>query len=431
MLEAILPANATDQTVTWSVANGTGSATISAGGLLSAVANGTVTARATANDGSGIIGDLVVTISNQNPTVLVTSITVTGQGGATTITTQGGTLQMLEAILPANATNQTVTWSVANGTGSATISAAGLLTATGNGTVTVTATAADGSGITGTKVITISNQSTATVLITSITVDGQGGASTITTQSGTLQMIEAVLPVNATNSNVTWSVANGTGSANIGSSGALTATGNGTVTVTATAADGSGITGTKVITISNQTTPIILVATILVQGQGGISTITTPSGTLQMVETVLPSNATDKNVTWTVTNGTGSATINPSGLLTATTNGTVTVTATANDGSTIIGTKEITISNQNVGIKEVNTNEITIFPNPATNYINVTTNNKIESLTIYSFNGQVVVHSNMENQYEKINVSNLSNGSYIIVLTLSDGVVTTKKWMKK
>ncbi|MDD4409245.1 MAG: hypothetical protein PHW52_01170, partial [Candidatus Pacebacteria bacterium] len=41
----------------------------------------------------------------------VTGITVTGAGSATTITTNGGTLQMSAAITPGNATNQTVTWS--------------------------------------------------------------------------------------------------------------------------------------------------------------------------------------------------------------------------------------------------------------------------------------------------------------------------------
>ena len=91
--------------------------------------------------------------------VLVTSITVTGAGGATTISVNAGTLQMSAAVLPSNATNKNVTWSVTNGTGSGTISGSGLLTATGNGNVTVTATAQDGSGIYGTLVITISNQS--------------------------------------------------------------------------------------------------------------------------------------------------------------------------------------------------------------------------------------------------------------------------------
>lgn len=87
-------------------------------------------------------------------TCWVTSIVVTGFGSATTVA-DGGTLQMVATILPINATDQTVTWSVVNGSGSATISVGGLLTGTSAGTVTVIATANDASGVTGSIVITV------------------------------------------------------------------------------------------------------------------------------------------------------------------------------------------------------------------------------------------------------------------------------------
>ena len=84
----------------------------------------------------------------------VTSIVVTGTGNVTTVA-DGDTLQMLAAILPLNATDSSVTWSVVNGTGSATISVGGLLTTISAGLVTVIATANDASGVTGSLVITI------------------------------------------------------------------------------------------------------------------------------------------------------------------------------------------------------------------------------------------------------------------------------------
>ncbi|MGB4658020.1 MAG: Ig-like domain-containing protein, partial [Mobilitalea sp.] len=89
------------------------------------------------------------------------AITVTGTGGATTITADNGTLQMLAAVLPVNATNSNVTWAVTNVTGSAIISATGLLTAVTNGTVTVKATSVSSGTVYGTAVITISGQLTA------------------------------------------------------------------------------------------------------------------------------------------------------------------------------------------------------------------------------------------------------------------------------
>jgi hypothetical protein len=84
----------------------------------------------------------------------VTSIVVSGAGAAITVV-NAATLQMSAAVLPLNPGIGTVTWSVVPGTGSATISVGGLLTATGVGTVTVVATADDASGIVGQLEITV------------------------------------------------------------------------------------------------------------------------------------------------------------------------------------------------------------------------------------------------------------------------------------
>ena len=60
-------------------------------------------------------------------------------------------------IEPINATDNTVTWSIENQTGNATISQTGLLTARKAGKVIVKAAANDGSGVEGTKEITITS----------------------------------------------------------------------------------------------------------------------------------------------------------------------------------------------------------------------------------------------------------------------------------
>lgn len=94
--------------------------------------------------------------------IYVTDISVYGEGNATTITENGATLQMYADILPEDATNQAVFWSVTPGTAHAAINGDGLLEASGssigNGTVWVKAVAADGSGISDSMEITISNQ---------------------------------------------------------------------------------------------------------------------------------------------------------------------------------------------------------------------------------------------------------------------------------
>ncbi|WP_314589314.1 GH116 family glycosyl hydrolase [Paenibacillus terrigena] len=93
-----------------------------------------------------------------------TGLIVTGEQGATSITTKGGTLQM-KASQGAGTEGKSlsVTWSVYGAertmTDLATISADGLLQAVKDGNVTVVATAADGSGATGEAVIAIRGQS--------------------------------------------------------------------------------------------------------------------------------------------------------------------------------------------------------------------------------------------------------------------------------
>ncbi|GEM_PF-5407606 len=254
------------------------------------------------------------------------------------------------------------------------------------------------------------------VAVASIAVQGQGGASTITTQGGTLQMEATVLPGNATDPTVTWSVSNGTGAATISNNGLLTATSNGTVTVTATANDGSGVSDDAVITISNQDL-VFPVSAINVQGLNGVSSITTLNGTLQMEATVLPVNATDPSITWSVSDGTGSGTISNGGLLNGTAVGTVTVTATANDGSGVSGEAVITISNDPTGVSYINKAELLVYPNPAYNqlFIQGRSDMEINSIAIYSMDGKAVYQqSDVPSNLESIDVSFLSSGHYML-----------------
>jgi uncharacterized protein YjdB len=166
MIAVVSPSNATNKTVTWSSSN-TSVATInSSTGLLTAMNPGSVTVTATATDGSGVTGTEQITVNPNTggvaTTIPVTSITLTGANSATAINS-GQTLQMSASVLPANATNQTVTWSASqpaqiiggSGTNVATIDQTGLLTAGDPGTVTVTATANDGSGVSGSEQITV------------------------------------------------------------------------------------------------------------------------------------------------------------------------------------------------------------------------------------------------------------------------------------
>ena len=84
-----------------------------------------------------------------------------------------------------------------------------------------------------------------------------------------------------------------------------------------------------------------------------MATITTDKGTYQVKAAILPTDATDKSLTWVITNGMGKATVDSTGLVTAVANGTVTVKALANDGSGVSGTLDIVITNQKILITSI------------------------------------------------------------------------------
>jgi hypothetical protein len=90
MSALVAPDTATFGDVTWSTHSGSGSGTITQGGLVQAVTNGTDTIRATAQDGTGIYDDYILTYSNQNEITIPTVITSATLGNSTYYITTGG-----------------------------------------------------------------------------------------------------------------------------------------------------------------------------------------------------------------------------------------------------------------------------------------------------------------------------------------------------
>ncbi len=252
------------------------------------------------------------------------------------------------------------------------------------------------------------------ILVTNISVSTNGGITEINTMNGTLQMYANVSPADATDASITWSVTNGTGSASISQTGLLQAQTDGTVTVVATANDESNISGSLEISISNQTPNLI--SEIIVTSENGNTEINELAGTLQMIATVSPADATDASVTWSVTNGTGRASISQTGLLQAMMDGTVTVYATANDGSNVNGSLEITINTQASNISLNNISNIQIYPNPTQDILNI---NNISNgdISIFSVDGKLVYQNSINNTNTSIDISSFKNGIYYIVIS--------------
>ena len=95
------------------------------------------------------ISEIVFTIES---TVAVTGITLDKTEASMIV--GGETLTLNPTVLPAEATDKTVTWTTSDA--SVATVADGVVTAVGAGTATITATANDGSGVTGTCTVTVS-----------------------------------------------------------------------------------------------------------------------------------------------------------------------------------------------------------------------------------------------------------------------------------
>ncbi|MGH1339762.1 MAG: T9SS type A sorting domain-containing protein [Aureispira sp.] len=90
--------------------------------------------------------------------VLANGISVQGQGGATAINTPNGTLQMEATLTPNNLTTSAVSWTITNGANKASISPNGVLTALADGIVRVKGTTMDGTNLSDSIDLTITNQ---------------------------------------------------------------------------------------------------------------------------------------------------------------------------------------------------------------------------------------------------------------------------------
>ena len=90
MYDTIWPGDASFQDVTWSDHPGTGDVSINQSGLVTAQEDGTDTIRATAQDGTGIYDDWILTISNQDAYVLPTVITSVTSAAHSVQATCGG-----------------------------------------------------------------------------------------------------------------------------------------------------------------------------------------------------------------------------------------------------------------------------------------------------------------------------------------------------
>ena len=319
----VSPSNATNKTLTWSSSN-TSVATVS-NGVVKAVGFGTATITAKSNNGK--TASCSVTVNTIQPTgIKATPETSTLYG-------LNGTVKLSANVMPSNATNKAVTWSSRN-TSVATVSSDGTVKAVGYGTTVITAKTVN--GLTSNCTVTVNPIAVTGVSLnkTSLSFTGTGSSQTLTA---------TVSPSNATNKTLTWSSSN-TSVATV-SNGVVKAVGFGTATITAKSNNGK--TASCSVTV-NTIQPTGIKAT------PETSTLYGLNGTVKLSANVMPSNATNKAVTWSSRN-TSVATVSSDGTVKAVGYGTTVITATTVNGLT---------SNCTINVKKEEVTSLTIATKP-------------------------------------------------------------------
>ncbi|MDV6169826.1 Ig-like domain-containing protein [Flavobacterium sp. DG1-102-2] len=418
----VSPVNATNTAVTWTIVSGSEFASIDENGLVTAVANGTVTLRATSNEDETLFDEIAIVISNQY--VAATALVVSVQDDAEPIiNTNVGTLQLVATIAPAEATNADVTWTIVSGAEFASIDENGLVTANANGTIMIRATSNDDEMLFDEIEIVISNQYVAaTALIISVENDAE---PVITTNEGTLQLVATIAPADATDASATWTIVSGAEFASIDENGLVTAVANGTVTVRATSNDDETLFDEIAIAISNQY--VAATALIISVENDAEPVINTNESTLQLVATIVPAEATNADVTWTIVNGAEFASIDENGLVTAVANGTVIVRATSNDDETIYDEIEVVINVPTAGLGDFDASKFVLYPNPSNGVVTIQSSQVVKEIAVFTMTGQLVY----KGTGASVDISAQQEGIYLVKVTLENGAVATQKLIRR
>lgn len=310
-LSASISPSTAEQKISWRVVKGT-SVSVSATGLVTALAKGTASVRASAPNGKYATCSVTVVVPVKGIALSQKDLTLVA----------GKAAQLKATITPADASNKGLIWK-SNNSKIASVSSKGKVSAKKAGSATITATSKDGNFST-----------TCAVKVESKITKLKLSPSSKTLEVGQTQKIAPVVsPSNASNKTVLWG-SNKPTIATVDKNGLVTAVAPGEAKITGRTLI-SGKTATAKIKVVAATVPVISVSV-------SPTTASVEVGkTKQLTTTVQPSNATDKTLTW-ASSDTSVATVSASGLVTAKKSGTATITAKAKNG--VSGTCKVTVT---------------------------------------------------------------------------------------
>ena len=232
-----------------------------------------------------------------------------------------GTGTVAYSVLPENAYNKNVSFESADA-GIAEVNANGVVTGVSAGETTITVTTEDG-GFTGVCTINVYHQA-----VTGVTIEPSEAELTV---GSSTKLTATVLPENASNKNVIYSV-DDESILSVDQDGNVTGLSLGTATVTVTTEDGGFTASSEITVIPVRVTGV------------GISPEAASIGighTIQLTASITPSNAANKNLSWSVSDET-IISVDGQGTVTGLSGGTATVTVTTEDGG-FSASAEITV----------------------------------------------------------------------------------------
>ena len=404
----VSPLNATNKKVTF-ISSNSRVATVSENGLIKGISAGN--AIITISSSNGIKKEVRVVVKEIHATDIILSKT-------TTSLKVGQEEKISYTIIPNNVTNNRITWKSSN-TNVVTITDNGTLKGINPGSATIKC-----------KIGNVEKNINVTVVVNTINVSSINISGNSTISIGETTTLKATIsPSNATNQTITWTSSN-TNIASVSSNGLVKGISEGEVTITARI-------GNKTANYQIKVNPISVSAISVIPQNIELHV----SKTQAITTTILPNNATNKNLTYTSSNQ-NIATVSSNGIITAISKGSATITVSSSNGKkatifvtvkeNIVDVTSISVNKTNLNLEKGNSETIiaTINPSNATNKTltwssnntNIATvNNGIikginvgtATITVSSNNGkQATITVNVTNQTSNENISNYLNTIY-------------------
>lgn len=229
----------------------------------------------------------------------------------------------------------------------------------------------------------------------------------------TYTLIANVDPIDASNKSVIWSSSDAA-IATVDENGVVIGMKAGTATITATTVDGNFTATCQVIVKP------ILVVSVKITCEEDQLLLTPNQQTLHFSASVLPENATDKDLVWSIESGDDLATITQNGVLQAIDgvkkDGEVVVRATAVDQSNAYD--EVTVSLQGfaTGIQSFD-QQVIFISSPVADRLYIRGDfDRLKHISIIDSSGRIYVQVEQLISGESIDVSPLSRGIYYMVM---------------